>query len=59
MYHALGQRVWFMLWLRHLATGPSVQRPRFIECGICGGLSGLGADLSVSTSFLPSHCHST
>jgi hypothetical protein len=29
------------------------------ECGICGGLSGLGAGLSVSTSFLPSHCHST
>lgn len=29
------------------------------ECGICGGLSGLGAGLTVSTSFLPSHCHYT
>ena len=29
------------------------------ECGICDGFSGLGVGLSVSTSFLPSHCHST
>jgi len=29
------------------------------ECGICGGLRGLGAGLSVSTTLLPSHCHST
>lgn len=29
------------------------------ECEICGGLSGLGVGLSVSTSFLPRHCHST
>jgi len=29
------------------------------ECGICGGLSGLGAGLSVSTSYPPCHCHST
>jgi hypothetical protein len=32
---------------------------RVIECGICGRLSGLEAGLSVSTSFLPSHCYCT
>jgi len=46
MYHALGQRVWVMLWLRQLATGLSVRRPRFklreVNVGFVVGLVALG-----------------
>jgi len=46
MYLALGQCVWVMLWLRQLATGVLVRRPRFklrpVNVGFVVGLEALG-----------------